>query len=106
MTRQFHVVVTDCIHYEKAAVLWNIGALYSQLGATQSLWAVDGLKMAADFFQRASGAFVYIRNTLHPRFQIQIDTSSDLSEATLTAASELMLSQAAECFYQKAEFGK
>lgn len=99
-------VVTQCIQYEKAAVMFNLGALYSQLGSSQSLWTSDGLKVAAQYFQRASGAFIYIRDTLFPRFKVRVDASNDLSDQTLTAASELMLAQAIECFYQKAEYGK
>ncbi len=44
-------VTTSCVHYEKGAVMWNIGALYSQLGAIQNLWTSDGLKQAALFYQ-------------------------------------------------------
>lgn len=44
-------VRTKCIQYEKAAVMWNIGSLYSQLGTIQCLWTVEGLKTAALFFQ-------------------------------------------------------
>jgi hypothetical protein len=46
-----------------------------------------------------------VRNALVPRFRVKTDGSSDLNDATLTAASELMLAQAAECFFQKAECG-
>ncbi|KAI3641198.1 hypothetical protein MIR68_000804 [Amoeboaphelidium protococcarum] len=97
-------VDTSCMQYEKAAVIWNLGALYSQLGTIQCLWTLDGLKAAAIFFQKAAGAFVYLRDTLYPRIQVRLDQSSDLSDATLTAAAELMLAQAAECFYLKAEY--
>ena len=44
-------VTTSCIHYEKSAVLFNIGALYSQIGASQSVWNTEGLKIAATNYQ-------------------------------------------------------
>lgn len=44
------LVVTSCIQYEKAAVMWNIGAVYSQMGASQSLWNQDGLRLASQYF--------------------------------------------------------
>lgn len=83
--------------------MWNIGALFSQLGTSQSLWTADGLKNAAVYFQKASGALLYARDSLAPRFRAKVESNCDLSDDTLSAASELMLAQAAECFYQKAE---
>ena len=48
---------------------------------------------------------MHIRDHLFPRFTIKVDNSSDLCDYTLSAASELMLAQAAECYYFKAEYG-
>ena len=95
---------STCIQYEKAAVIWNIGALYSQLGGNQSLWTPEGLKLAAQYFQKAAGAFFHVRDSIAPRIMVKVETSSDVSEATLSAIGELMLAQAVECFYLKAEF--
>ncbi|KAJ3215421.1 Tyrosine-protein phosphatase non-receptor type 23 [Dinochytrium kinnereticum] len=95
-------VITTCIHYEKAAVLFNIAAIYSQLGSSQRLWNKDGKKLAASFFQKAAGVLTHLRDTLWHRFQIRLDHTSDLSEETLTAASHLLLAQAMECYYDKA----
>ena len=36
---------------------------------------------------------------------VKVDASSDLCDFSVAAAGELMLAQAAECFYQKAEYG-
>jgi hypothetical protein len=96
-------IETTCIQYEKAAVMFNIGAIYSQLGTTQSLWSHDGLKRAAKYFQLAAGAFLHARDNLVPRFKAKLDASSDLSDLTLSAASDLMLAQSIECYYLKAE---
>jgi hypothetical protein len=53
---EIFLVVTDCIQYEKAAVMWNLGAVYSQLGAIQGLWMQDGLKIATQYFQVGSNS--------------------------------------------------
>lgn len=99
-------VITNCIQYEKGAVLYNLAALYSQLASNQRLWTQDGLKTAAQYFQHAAGVLVYLRDTLVPRFLVKLDKSSDLSEYSLSAMINLMLAQAQECFYEKANFGK
>ncbi|KAI8849194.1 BRO1-like domain-containing protein [Chytridium lagenaria] len=95
-------VITSCIHYEKASVLFNIAAIYSQLGSSQRLWNKDGKKLAASFFQKSAGVLMYLRDSLWHRFQIKLEHTADLSEETLTAASRLMLAQAVECYYDKA----
>ncbi|TPX65132.1 hypothetical protein SpCBS45565_g05380 [Spizellomyces sp. 'palustris'] len=95
-------VVTNCIQYEKASVLFNIAAVYSILASAQSLWTPDGKRKAAAYFQKGAGVLVYIRDRLCARFKPKLDRASDLNESTLTAAAELMLAQAMECFYEKA----
>ncbi|TPX59823.1 hypothetical protein PhCBS80983_g02237 [Powellomyces hirtus] len=90
-------VVTNCIQYEKAAVLFNVAAVYTTLATSQSLWTPDGKKKAA-----GAGVLLHIRDRLCARFKPKLDKGSDLSEPTLTAAAEIMLAQAMECFYEKA----
>lgn len=60
------------------------------------------MKEAGNYFQKAAGVLTYIRNSLQPRFRIKLERSSDLSEASLTAAIQLCLAQAIECFYERA----
>ncbi|KAJ1560955.1 hypothetical protein HK096_006585, partial [Nowakowskiella sp. JEL0078] len=43
-----------------------------------------------------------IERLSHQRFIVKIDKSSDVSEQSLTALGQLMLAQAIECFYEKA----
>lgn len=45
------LVVTSCIQYEKASVLYNIAAIYSQMGANERLSSENGKKRAAANFQ-------------------------------------------------------
>ncbi|KAI8912896.1 BRO1-like domain-containing protein, partial [Entophlyctis helioformis] len=96
------LVIGNCIQYEKASTLFNLAAIYSQLGAKHRMWTADGKKTAAAYFQKAAGVLVHIRDTLTQRFKVKVDKCSDMSEETLTGAATLMLAQAAECFYEKA----
>ncbi|KAI8912517.1 BRO1-like domain-containing protein [Gorgonomyces haynaldii] len=98
-------VQTTCIQYEKAGVLYNMACVYSQLGARERKWTQDGKKKAALYLQKAAGIFLHIRDVLCPQFKIKLSKTSDLSEQTLTASATLMLAQAAECFYEKANDG-
>jgi hypothetical protein len=99
-------VLTRCIQYEKASVLYNIAAIYSQLGTSERLWTADGLKNASVYFQKAAGVLTFLRDMLVTRFKVKIENSSDLHESTLSAVIALMLAQAAECYYEKAVHGK
>ncbi|KAJ3301565.1 pH-response regulator protein palA/rim20 [Kappamyces sp. JEL0829] len=94
--------ITRCIQYEKAATLFNVAAVYSQMGAKERLGTVEGKKKASACFQKAAGILVYIRDVLTSRFKIKVDTASDLHEGTLSCTATLMLAQAAECYYEKA----
>lgn len=59
--------------FEKGSVLFNIGALYTQIGARQDRSATAGIDKAIDAFQRAAGtetAHTYLNVPLavFPRF--------------------------------------
>lgn len=41
--------------FEKGSVLFNIGALHTQMGARQDRSAAQGIDQAVDAFQRAAG---------------------------------------------------
>ncbi|TPX51680.1 hypothetical protein SeLEV6574_g00157 [Synchytrium endobioticum] len=95
-------ILTNCIQYEKASVLYNMGAIFSEVAVGQQVWTSDGKKHASAYFQKAAGVFIFIRDALCNRYRIRLDKSSDVSEQTLTASAQLMLAQALECFYEKA----
>ncbi|KAH6564977.1 hypothetical protein BASA50_009973 [Batrachochytrium salamandrivorans] len=83
------------IAYEKASVIFNIGATCSSIGALQNRFEISGLKTAFNYFQAAAGLFQYINdNFLHP-------PSVDMSRDSVKCLSELMLGQAQECFIEK-----
>ncbi|XP_015515256.1 programmed cell death 6-interacting protein [Neodiprion virginianus] len=86
--------------YEKVCVLFNIAALQSAVGATQSLDSDEGLKLAAKLFQQSAGIFNYLKGNV--MLAIQQEPTPDISPDTLGALSSLMLAQAQEIFVHKA----
>jgi programmed cell death 6-interacting protein len=86
-------------------VLYNIGALYSQLATAQSRTTAESLKRACLYFQQAAGAFQYlIKQSGDLRLPPGVIVD-DFSESTLDSLKSLMLAQAQECFWQKAVLG-
>uniref|UniRef100_A0A8C6XIR2 Rhophilin Rho GTPase binding protein 1 n=1 Tax=Naja naja TaxID=35670 RepID=A0A8C6XIR2_NAJNA len=69
--------------FEKGSVLFNIGALHTQIGARQ------------DPFQRASGAFNYLKENFSNA------PSLDMSSPSLNMLVRLMISQVQECVFEK-----
>lgn len=88
------------LDYEAAAITFNIGAMYSQLGEQEGTNSADGLKRACNYFLLAAGAFEYIQTKYLDKLVLPVGT--DLSDTILGALSKLMLAQAQECFVIKA----
>uniref|UniRef100_A0A7E4W7L0 BRO1 domain-containing protein n=1 Tax=Panagrellus redivivus TaxID=6233 RepID=A0A7E4W7L0_PANRE len=86
--------------YERACVLFNVGALMSQVAASQANTNDDGLRSAAGLFQKAAGVFAHLKDTVLSL--IQQEPTSDLMPETLAVLSALMLAQAQECVFHKA----
>ena len=86
-------------------MLWNIAAAYSHMGAAERKWTLEGKKKAAAYLQLSAGYLLHIRDMLIPQFKFDLGKRADLSEVTLTTVATLMLAQAAECFYEKANGG-
>ena len=80
-------------------MLFNIGSLYSQLGARQDRLQGEGLDRAVDSYLRAAGIFQFIKENFLP------GPSSDLEPPCLAVLVQLMLSQAGECLLEKAVLG-
>ncbi|KAM6148260.1 rhophilin-1 [Rhynchocyon petersi] len=79
--------------FEKGSVLFNIGALHTQIGARQDRSCPEGTRLAIEAFQRAAGAFSLLsENFSHA-------PSPDMSPAALRALQQLMTAQAQECVY-------
>ncbi|KAJ3887741.1 BRO1-like domain-containing protein [Lentinula edodes] len=99
-------VTMRSLMFERAAVVFNLGSLYSQLAASVDRSNVDGIKRAAAFFQNASGVFSYLQTSILPHFSIPPDQEHpplDLSQSFVHALEFLNLAQAQECFWQKAK---
>ncbi|XP_022644990.1 rhophilin-1-like isoform X2 [Varroa jacobsoni] len=83
------------VAFEKASVLFNIAALYTQIGAKQDRSKHTGIDAAVDSFLRAAGMFCYIRDNFSK------PPSMDLNLSTLECLSNIMLAQARECLFEK-----
>jgi len=92
------------LNFEKAAILFNLGAIHSQQAIESDRTTENGLKAACREFQQASGYFRYCRDNValltdgppHP-----LDVSPD----ALKALELVMLAQAQECVLEKAMGG-
>ncbi|ORX43624.1 BRO1-domain-containing protein [Piromyces finnis] len=98
-----HVNISS-IEYEKACVLFNIGAMYSNVGTKENLDNADDIKNACIYFQRAAGIFTYLKEELHGSLKCPVPP--DMLPNSLDFLIKLMLAQAQECFWKKAVLSK
>ncbi|XP_036062912.1 rhophilin-2 isoform X2 [Onychomys torridus] len=80
---------------EKASILFNIGALYTQIGTRCNRQTQAGLESAVDAFQRAAGVLNYLKETFTHT------PSYDMSPAMLSVLIKMMLAQAQESVFEK-----
>ncbi|XP_058064021.1 rhophilin-2 [Anopheles bellator] len=83
------------VAFEKACILFNLAAIYTQIGAKQDRSSEQGLDAAVDNFLRAAGVFRHIFDTFTNA------PSMDLKPQVLEVLVALMLAQARECLYEK-----
>ncbi|KAJ6531756.1 BRO1-like domain-containing protein [Mycena capillaripes] len=94
------------IAFERAAVLFNLAALYSQLAASEDRSTADGIKRAIPNYQQAAGTLSYLRTSALPKLVFAPDDDElplDLSESFVYGLEWLMLAQAQECWWQNAK---
>ncbi|KAJ1736513.1 pH-response regulator protein palA/rim20 [Coemansia sp. Benny D160-2] len=91
------------LYFEKASVLFNIGAIYSQLACRESRNDKESLNRAFGYFQNAAGVFSYLRLKVVSETRTQVTT--DLSAYMLTTLENLMLCQAQECVWHRSVLG-
>ncbi|KAF9820903.1 hypothetical protein IEO21_01130 [Rhodonia placenta] len=90
--------------YERAAVIFNLGALFSQLASAEDRSNPLGLKQAIMYSQNAAGAYNYLVSALPPlkasvaADDIPLEFTSPFSRSM----EYLMLAQAQECVWQRA----
>uniref|UniRef100_A0A3Q1LUZ7 Rhophilin-2 n=1 Tax=Bos taurus TaxID=9913 RepID=A0A3Q1LUZ7_BOVIN len=80
---------------EKASILFNIGALYTQIGTRCNRQTEAGLESTVDAFQRAAGVLNYLKETFTHT------PSYDMSPAMLSVLVKMMLAQAQESTFEK-----
>ncbi|XP_067834857.1 rhophilin-1 isoform X2 [Heptranchias perlo] len=80
--------------FEKGSVLFNIGALYTQIGARQDRTTKEGIDHAIDAFQKAAGALNYLKENFSNA------PSLDMSTPSLNMLVQLMIAQVQECVFE------
>ncbi|KAK7863656.1 hypothetical protein R5R35_006186 [Gryllus longicercus] len=83
------------IRFEMVAILYNIGALHSQLGASDSRTTSDGMKMSCTHFQCAAWAFQHLKDSFPQPAGV------DLAPDVMQFMYHLSLAQAQECILEK-----
>ncbi|XP_050528546.1 rhophilin-2-B [Daktulosphaira vitifoliae] len=85
------------VAFEKACVLFNVAAIYTQMGAKQNRLTEKGLDQAIACFLKAAGTYTYIQETFVNA------PSMDLSSNMMTLLVKVMMAQAQECLFEKLE---
>ncbi|KAG5532291.1 hypothetical protein RHGRI_026802 [Rhododendron griersonianum] len=90
------------VHLEKAAVLFNLGAVYSQIGLTfdRAGGSIEGRKQASHAFIAAAGAFAFLRDNESTKAAMGGSATVDLSVECAGMLERLMLAQAQECVFE------
>lgn len=81
-------------------MLFNLGAVYSQIGLTYDRATVDGRRLASHAFISAAGAFAYLRDTAATKASIGGSATVDISVECAGMLERLMLAQAQECVFE------
>ncbi|KAI1434936.1 BRO1-like domain-containing protein [Xylaria sp. CBS 124048] len=93
-------VVRNNIQFERANIVFNLAALYSQLAVGSNRSDTDGLKAAASYFNQAAGVLSYLKNDIIP--ELRTTPPDDMDEHSLETLIQLQLAQSQECFWLKA----
>ncbi|CAI9296838.1 unnamed protein product [Lactuca saligna] len=88
------------VHLEKAAILFNLGAVHSQIGLACDRSTVEGRRQASHSFIAAAGAFAYLRDNASTKASIGNSTTVDVSMECAGMLERLMLAQAQECVFE------
>uniref|UniRef100_A0A915J6U3 BRO1 domain-containing protein n=1 Tax=Romanomermis culicivorax TaxID=13658 RepID=A0A915J6U3_ROMCU len=82
------------VAFEKGSILFNIGALFTQLGANEDRDDTTGLQKCMDYYSRAVGYFQYLKENFSH------SPSNDMQSDTLMALICLFLAQIQECIWK------
>lgn len=94
------IVSQNNLRFELANILFNLAALYSQLGVSLNRSTSEGLKAANNYFCQAAGVIVYLRTEIIP--DLRSTPPEDMDNMTLESLEQLMLAQAQECSWSMA----
>lgn len=83
------------IRFEMASILYNVGALLTQLGASEPRNTADSLKAACTNFQHAAWVFQYLRE------QLPQPSGVDVCSEIMRMMQEICFAQAQECILEK-----
>lgn len=83
------------VSLEKASILFNMAALYSQIGTRSDRHTQSGLEDAITALQKSAGVLNYLKETFTHT------PSYDMSPAMLNMLIKMMLAQAQECVFEK-----
>lgn len=80
--------------------MFNLGAVYSQIGLSYDRATVDGRRQASHAFIAAAGAFAFLRDNASTKASMGNSTTVDLSVECAGMLERLMLAQAQECVFE------
>ncbi|GAB1603770.1 rhophilin-2-B-like isoform X1 [Argonauta hians] len=83
------------VSFEKGSILFNIGALYTQIACKQDRKTKNGVNGAIENFQKAAGSFQYLVKYFNNA------PSMDMQLNTLQMLIKLMKAQSVECMYER-----
>ncbi|KAH6913067.1 pH-response regulator [Coprinopsis sp. MPI-PUGE-AT-0042] len=104
-TKQVAPLTLNNLVYERASIVFNLAALYSQLANAEDRSTPEGIKRAAAYYQQAAGTLSYLRSSVIPHLVVTPDEEApvDLTEGAVGGLEFLMLAQAQECSWQMAK---
>lgn len=79
------------LNFERAGVLFNMGAVKSNIAASADRTSAEGVKLASREFQLAAGLFKYLRE--HVVSQLNCSLPSELTQEGLLMVENIMLAQ-------------
>ncbi|XP_039256078.2 uncharacterized protein LOC120332825 [Styela clava] len=89
------LTVHESFTFEQTAILFNIGAFHSSLGAMDNRTTEEGIRISCVHFQCAAGLFSYIAD------HFDTTLSPDISQFMLKLFINVMLAQGQECLLEK-----
>ena len=87
--------------FERACLLYNLGALHAEMAKRSDLTMATGLKTAAGHYAQSAGCFERLRDVVMPTLGGEL--TKDMSAPSLSMMRSIALAEAQELFYMKAE---